>query len=141
MASPVGLSRVAAAAVLAAVVLGGCGAAQRASTRTFVGHWAGHTRGLDIASDGSGREYVNVAGFAHPLVVWFRIVRVYGTRSDAVARVLTTSVVGPKGILRLAHRPNLRADDSGSLLLKHGVITDGLTEDFFCAPHVDECGL
>ena len=106
-----------------------------------MGHWSGHTRGLDIASDGRAREYVNVVGFARPLAIRFRILRVYGTGDDAVARVRVTSVAGSRGILKLAHRPNLRADDAGNLLLKHGVITDGLTREVFCAPQVDKCGL
>lgn len=140
MARPVEVARIAAVAVLATVLLGGCGAARRATARTFVGHWRGHTRRLDIASGGLGREQVQLAGIARPLSIGFRVVRVHGTRDDAVARVLVTSVAGPRRTLARVRHPNLRAGDIGSLLLRHGVITDGLTEDVFCAPHVDECG-
>lgn len=126
---------------LAALLVAGCGAARRASAQSFAGHWQGHTRGLDIDRSGHGREYLNVAGYAHPLVVRFRILRVYGTPSDAVARVLVTSVDGPRAILKMVHRPNLRADDDAALLLKNGVIRDGVTGGDFCAPHVAKCGL
>lgn len=126
---------------LAALLLAGCAGTKRASVHTFAGHWRGHTRGIDIARNGHGREYLHVAGIAHPLVVRFRILRVYGTPSDAVARVLVTSVDGPRSILKMVRHPNLRADDDAALLLKHGVIRDGLTGDDYCAPHVDECGL
>lgn len=125
----------------AALVLAGCGAAHRASVQTFTGHWWGHTRGLDITSGGRGREYVKTAGVARPLIVRFEIVRVYGTAQDAIARVRVTSVEGPRAILEHAHRPHLHAHDGGSLLLKHGVVADGLTGISYCAPHVDKCGL
>lgn len=126
---------------LTALVGAGCGASSRASVRTFKGHWHGHTRGIDIDGRGHGREYLNVAGYKAPLVVRFRIVRVYGTPSDAVARVLVTSVDGPRAILKMVHRPNLRADDDAALLLKSGVIRDGVTGTDYCAPDVDKCGL
>ena len=67
--------------LVGSLVLSGCGGADDARLATFVGHWWGHTRGIDVYRSGRGKEYIGT-GAARLATLTFDILRVTGnTRS------------------------------------------------------------
>jgi hypothetical protein len=123
---------------------GGAGTASSPQARlaTFVGHWFGHTRGIDITGSGLGREYLNDG--ARPVAaLTFEVRGVTGTPTAADAQIRVTSV---RIFERHAfgHRGPPRVGELGSLLLWNGIVTDSTTRVYFCAPKPAEkgvCGL
>jgi hypothetical protein len=120
----------------------GRGSSPVADLATFVGHWSGHTRGIDIDRSGSGREYLSDG--ARPVATLrFEILRVTGTPAAVDARIRVTSV---HLFVRAAfgHRGPPRAGELGTLRLRHGIVSDSTTRVFFCAPKPAQkgvCGL
>lgn len=109
-----------------------------ATLRTFVGYWWGHGRGLRIDRFGRGREFERATLDTPPFnaSLRFRIVVVGGSRTAADARFRVLSVRNVNHTF-----PRIRIGQLGTLRLRHGVVTDGLTHGTYCAPHVDRCGL
>lgn len=124
------------ATVIWSVVLSGCGGADDARLTTFVGHWHGYSRGLDVYRSGRGKEYIG-AGTPPIATLTFEVLRVAGTRVIAAAHIRVTSV-------RITHRSALfgflpHKGELGTLRLRHGIITDSTTRVLYCAPGIDEC--
>jgi hypothetical protein len=118
------------------LVLSGCGGADDARLATFVGHWWGHTRGIDVYRSGRGKEYIGT-GAARLATLTFDILRVTGTPAVADARIRVTSarVFNRSGYFGfLPH-----TGEFGTLRLRHGLVTDSITRVVYCAPGIDEC--
>ena len=123
--------------VLAALTLAACGGSDRARSATFVGHWFGHTRGIDVYRSGHGREYIN-SGAPPVATLTFDVLRVTGTASTADARIRVTSVrIFDKSAFP---RAPPHVGELGTLALRHGVVTDSVTHVFYCAPKPAENG-
>ncbi len=130
-------------AALATVLflLPACGGDKRANPGPFAGHWSGHTRRLEITSDGRGREIVD-DGCCHRVVTArFQILRVNYTPARAVASIKLTSARVDKAAFAENHIRVPRVGELGTLRLRGGVLTDDLTTVTFCAMDVDKCGL
>jgi hypothetical protein len=118
------------------------GASPETHLATFVGHWFGHTRGIDIDRSGSGREYLSDG--ARPLAtLTFKILGVKGTPAAADARIRVTSVhISDRRAF--GHRGPPRVGELGSLRLRRGIVSDSTTGVYFCAPKPAQkgaCGL
>ena len=115
------------------------GASSRASFSTFAGYWWGHGRGLNIHRSGSGlestRTYFNRPPYNATLR--FDVISVSGSEATADARIRVTAVRNSHHTL--SHVP-IRIGESGTLRLRHGVITDSLTHITYCGPRVARCG-
>ena len=99
-----------------------------ASLATFAGRWGGHTRGLSITSSGQGREFADSGCCHHEYRLTFRILSVHGTLTRATAVYRVTSFRRyERGIKAL------RVGDVGKLRLRNGIVTNTLTDDFFCS--------
>lgn len=126
------------AVLIGTIALSGCGGADDAGLTTFVGHWRGHARGMDVYGSGHGTEFIGSR--APPIAtLTFDVLRVTGTSVVADARIRVTSV-------RIADRSAFfgslpHKGEFGTLRLRHGIITDSTTRVFYCAPAVDECDL
>jgi hypothetical protein len=126
------------ATLVGSVVLSGCGGADDARLTTFVGHWQGHSRGMEVFRSGRGREYIGKG--ASPIVtLTFDVLRVAGTRGVADARIRVTSVRIVKRSAFFGSLPH--EGEFGTLRLRHGIITDSITRVFYCGPAVDECDI
>lgn len=124
--------------LLAALALAGCGGSGRGRLAIFVGHWWGHTRGIDVHGSGRGREYIN-SGAPPVATLTFDVLRVTGTPAAADARIRLTSVrIFDRTAFR---RGRPRVGEFGTLRLRQGIVTDSITRVFYCAPKVDKCGL
>jgi hypothetical protein len=102
--------------------------AWNATLATFGGWWGGHTRRLLITSDGRGDEFAS-GGCCDPYYhLTFQILSVRGTVTDAIASYRVVS-------LKRYHEEfrRLRPDQIGTLVLKDGILTNRLTEDYFCS--------
>jgi hypothetical protein len=125
-------------ALIGTLLVAGCGGADDARLTTFVGHWHGHTRGIDVYPSGRGKEYI---GNRTPPIatLTFRVLGVTGTPGVADARIRVTSV-------RIFHRSAFfgslpHTGQLGTLRLRHGIVTDSTTRVVYCAPAIDECDL
>ena len=99
-----------------------------ASLATFAGRWGGHTRGLSITASGQGREFADSGCCHREYRLTFRIVSVGGTLTRATAVYRVTSFRRyERGI------EALRAGEVGRLRLRDGIVTNTLTDDFFCS--------
>ena len=99
----------------------------RASLATFTGYWGGHTRGLRITSGGRGHESLD-SGCCVPLYeMTFQIVSVTGTLTRATATYRVTRFRHYRG------GPTLHTGQVGKLLLRDGIVTNSLTQDYFCS--------
>jgi hypothetical protein len=132
--------RIAAVVTLFPFLLLACGREHRTKPGPFAGHWWGHTRGLEINADGRGREIVDDGCCSRVVTARFRILRVDGTSSNAVARIKFSFVRLNKAVIAENHVRPFKSGQVGTLRLSRGVITDGLTTVTFCAPNVDKCG-
>ena len=99
-----------------------------ASLATFAGYWGGHTRGLRISSGGRGVEYANSGCCFRIYDLTFQIRSVSGTLTRATAEFRVTSF--KKGEF---DTPRLREGQVGKLVLRNGIVTNVLTEDYFCS--------
>lgn len=100
----------------------------QASLATFAGYWGGHTRGLEITSDGGGVESANSGCCFRVYRVSFQILSVSGTLTGATAIYRITSF---KRFDRTF--PMLQTGQVGKLRLKNGIVTNTLTKVFFCS--------
>jgi hypothetical protein len=98
-----------------------------ATLATFVGAWGGHTRGLRIGADGRGAEFADSGCCVRVYALTYRIVSVHGTLTRATARFRVTSFTHYPG------GPRLRVGQVGRLVLRNGIVTNGLTETYFCS--------
>ena len=122
--------------LIGSLVLSGCGGPDGAHLTTFVGHWHGHTRGIDVYRSGRGKEYIG-SGAPAIATLTFDVLRVTGTHVVADARIRVTSV---RIIDRSAFFGSLpHAGELGTLRLRHGIVTDSITRVYYCAPAIDEC--
>lgn len=127
---------VCAAALIGSLGLAGCGGADDARLATFIGHWHGRSRGMDVSRSGRGKEYIG-SGARRLATLTFDVLRVAGTSSvaDAQIRVTTVRIIDRSAFFgSLPHKGEL-----GTLRLRHGIITDSTTRVLYCAPGVDEC--
>jgi hypothetical protein len=99
-----------------------------ATLATFAGGWGGHTRWLSITSTGGGREGANDGCCRRVYELTFRITSVTGTLTRATAVYRVTSFKRYAGGVRKLHR-----GDVGKLVLRDGIVTNSLTDDFFCS--------
>ncbi len=124
--------------LIGALALTGCGGADDAHVITFVGHWHGHARGIDVYRSGSGKEYIG-SGTLPIATLTFDVLRVTGTPSVADAHIRVTSA---RIVARTAFFGSLPHTGAfGTLRLRHGIITDSITRVIYCAPAIDECDL
>jgi hypothetical protein len=100
----------------------------RAGLATFVGYWGGHTRGLRITSDGRGVEYADDGCCMREYDMTFQIVSVGGSLTRATAIYRVTSYRRHD-----AQLPRVQAGRVGKLQLKDGIVTNSLTQDYFCS--------
>jgi hypothetical protein len=99
-----------------------------ATLATFVGGWGGHTRGLSITSSGRGREGANDGCCTRVYDLTFQIVSVSGTLTRATAAYRVTSFKRYVAGVRTLH-----VGAVGKLVLRDGVVTNTVTDDFFCS--------
>jgi hypothetical protein len=112
---------------------GGAGAVRRrtapsASFATFAGWWGGHTRGLPVTLRGRGREYVDAGCCTRAYELRFQILSVSGTIVRATAVYRVTSFRRYENGVRKLH-----VGDVGKLVLRNGIVTNTLTQAFFCS--------
>ena len=96
--------------------------------RDVRGSVRGHTRGLAITSSGQGREFADSGCCHREYRLTFQVISVRGalTRASAVYRVTS--------FRRYERRiKELRVGDVGKLRLRNGIVTNTLTDDFFCS--------
>jgi hypothetical protein len=104
------------------------GAAPAAGFATFAGAWGGHTRGLTITSSGRGLETTDDGCCTHEYRLGFQIVSVSGTLTRATATYRVRSYTRFHDDV-----PDLRAGQTGKLVLKDGIVTNTLTRTIFCS--------
>jgi hypothetical protein len=131
---------IAAVVVLFPFLLLACGGEHTTDPGPFAGHWWGHTRGLEIKADGRGREIVDDGCCSRVVTARFRMMRVNGTSSNAVAQIKFNFVRLNRAVFAENHIRPFKSGQVGTLRLSRGVVTDGLTTVTFCAPNVDKCG-
>lgn len=108
-----------------------------AALSAFLGHWWGHTRGIDVYGSGRGKEYIN--GGARPvLTLAFNVLGISGRQRTVVARIRVTAV---RILDRSAVGTLPYIGEIGTLRLRRGIVTDSITRGFYCASSVDQCGL
>ena len=100
----------------------------RARLGTFVGYWGGHDRGLSIKPSGRGDERGN-SGCCSPIYqMRFQILSVRGTLTRATALYRVASFRRYYSGVR-----KLSVGQIGKLRLRNGIVTNTLTQDFFCS--------
>jgi hypothetical protein len=100
----------------------------QASLATFVGRWGGHTRGLLITPSGRGTEGEDSGCCTRVYGMTFQILSVSGTLTRASAVYRVTSFRRYEGGVR-----TLRLGSVGKLLLRNGIVTNTLTDAYFCS--------
>jgi hypothetical protein len=99
-----------------------------ATLATFTGRWGGHTRGLSITPTGRGREETDDGCCTRVYHLTFQILSVSGTLTRAAAVYRVTAFTRYEAGVRM-----LRPGGIGKLILKDGIVTNGLTGVFFCS--------
>ena len=99
-----------------------------ASLATFAGAWGGHTRRLSIMSSGRGREDTDDGCCTREYQMMFQILSVSGTLTRAIAVYRVTSFRRYQSGVTRRH-----VGDIGKLLLINGIVTNTLTDDYFCS--------
>jgi hypothetical protein len=95
---------------------------------TFVGYWGGHDRGLSIKPSGRGHERANSGCCYAVYQMTFQILSVRGTLTRATALYRVTSFRRYESAVRQLH-----VGEIGKLRVKNGIVTNTLTQDFFCS--------
>jgi hypothetical protein len=100
----------------------------QATLGTFVGYWGGHDRGLSITANGRGheRENGNCCSPVYRMTLQILSVRGTLTRATALYRVRSFRRYA-KGVRKL------HLGEIGELRLRNGIVTNTLTQDFFCS--------
>ena len=102
--------------------------APAATLATFGGGWGGHTRGLAISASGRGSEEAS-DGCCRPVYrMSFRILSVSGTITHATAVYRVTSFARFE-----TYEKKRRVGELGKLQLRNGIVTNTLTDDYFCS--------
>jgi hypothetical protein len=100
----------------------------RATLATFAGYWGGHDRGLTISSRGEGFENTLESCCDRDYVLRYEILSVSGTLIDASATFRVTSFTRFH-----TYVPRISVGSSGTLRLRNGILTDMLSQVFFCS--------
>jgi len=95
---------------------------------TFVGYWGGHDRGLSIKAGGRGHERGNGGCCSRIYQMTFHILSVRGTLTRATALYRVTSFRRYESGVRKLH-----VGEIGELRLRNGIVTNTLTQAFFCS--------
>lgn len=101
---------------------------RRAGLATFAGYWGGHTRGLSINPGGEGAESVSSGCCIREYKMTFEILSVSGTLTRATAAFRVTSFRRYDRAVKL-----VRVGETGKLLLRNGIVTNTLTDAYFCS--------
>lgn len=102
--------------------------APAATLATFAGAWGGHTRGLSITASGRGDESADDGCCSREYRLTFRIVSVSGTLTRATALYRVLGFMRYEGVTG-----GIRVGELGKLVLKDGIVTNTLTDDYFCS--------
>jgi hypothetical protein len=94
----------------------------RATVKTFVGFWSGHTRRLEITPDGRGREVIDSGCCRRAVTARFRLLHVTGTPTNAAATIRFTSARVDRSVFRELRRRPPHAGQVGTLRLLKGAI-------------------
>jgi hypothetical protein len=100
----------------------------RASLATFAGSWGGHTRGLSITPDGRGAETTDDGCCTRVYEMSYEILSVRGTVTHATAAFRVTSYTRSA-----PEAPAVQVGQTGSLVLRNGIVTNTLTKVYFCS--------
>jgi hypothetical protein len=100
----------------------------RATLATFAGYWGGHTRGLRITLGGQALERADSGCCVRVYRMTFQILAVSGTVTRAIAAYRVTSFKRYESNVARLH-----VGQVGKLLLRHGIVTNRLTGDYFCS--------
>jgi hypothetical protein len=100
----------------------------KASLATFAGYWGGHTRGLRITPGGRAHERANSGCCMKVYDMTFQIRSVHGTLTRATAVFDVTSYER-----HVKDIPTFTSGQVGKLELRNGIVTNTLTEDYFCS--------
>jgi hypothetical protein len=127
-----GLTCAALAVLIAATVADAAAPAPKATLATFAGTWGGHTRSLTISRKGVAKESVG-SGCCDPIIdLKLRLSHPRGTKGNASIKAKVTWVrVRDKSAYTKKH-PAPHVGQTARLRLKHGVITEPLTETNYC---------
>src|SRR3954453_11948587 len=128
--------------VLAAVVAAPVASASRHATiGTFVRVWIGHTRSLKITHRAVAKETIYDGCCTHVIDVKMRLSDVRGRPGHASARVTATAVhVFAKGYYSKKH-PAPHVGEVRRIKLRHGVLTERLTNATYCNDRAGRKGL
>src|SRR3954471_9724565 len=133
--------------VVALVVLGALAPApvapapRPAALGTFVRVWIGHTRSLKITHRAVAKETIYDGCCTHVIDVKMRLSDVRGRPGHASARVTATAVhVFAKGYYSKKH-PAPHVGEVRRIKLRHGVITEGLTDATYCNDRTGRKGI
>jgi hypothetical protein len=115
-----------------------------AKSGVFAGRWLGHTRWLRVLPAGTGRERLDAGCCELVFEISFRITRV--SRAHASPRAEFTITAAHLGDPKFFNQryPAPRVGQTGTLRLRHGVVTDALTGGTYCnreAGAAGVCGL
>jgi len=101
-----------------------------ATLATFAGNWGGHDRGLRIAANGVGHENALASCCVRVYAMTYRILRVHGTITHATADIRVTAYRTFLPGNRPVKKP---AGQFGKLVIDNGILTNKLTDDYFCS--------
>jgi hypothetical protein len=104
--------------------------APKATLATFAGNWGGHDRNLRIGASGVGVENGLASCCVRVYAMTYRILRVHGTVTHATADIRVTAYRTFKSGNRPVKQP---AGQLGKLVIDNGILTNKLTNDFFCS--------
>ena len=103
-----------------------------ATLATFGGSWYGHTRGLNITSDGRANESIG-SGCCDPVIdLELRLTSPTGTSSDASVTAIVVAVTVRDPTAYSSSNPPPRVGERTRLRLSSGVITEPLTQTNYC---------
>jgi hypothetical protein len=102
----------------------------RATLATFAGRWGGHDRGLTITANGNGNEFANASCCVRVYQMTYRIFAYHGTVTNGTALYRVTSF---RKFLANAKGMTIRVGQIGKLRLRNGILTNVLTDDYFCS--------
>lgn len=113
----------------------------QADVRTFAGNWFGHERSLTIGHRGHAKEEYG-SGCCDPiLTLWFVISHPTGTSRDARARARVTKVDVQDPSWFTPSNPAPHVGEVRHIRLRHHVIHEHLTHQFYCDRTSDRRGV
>ena len=131
-----------AAALLVAGVLAPAHAARKTTLRTFAGRYDGHTRSLDISRAGVAKEAIDDGCCHRVLRLTFQLSHPYDSPRGPAARARVTTVVVLDPDDFSDDHPAPKPGQTGTLLLRHGVIHEPFTRTVYCSQkgYIPACG-